>query len=85
MVGFLGGDHRSVGHEREMNSGIWHQVGLELIQIDVEGTIKAERGRDGGHNLNIKKLTISKDRYVSLHLQMISVHNSEQIIVNIRA
>ena len=54
MVGFLGGDHRSVGHEREVNSGIWHQVGLELIQIDVEGTIKAERGSDGGHNLNKK-------------------------------
>lgn len=35
-----------------MNTGVWHQVGLELVQIDVEGTIKSQRRGDGTDNLS---------------------------------
>ena len=31
--------------------GNGHQIGLELIQIKIESSIKSQRGRDGGHNL----------------------------------
>merc|ERR1719300_2256632 len=34
-----------------MDSGVGHQVGLELGEVDVEGTVKAEGGGDGGDNL----------------------------------
>ncbi len=33
-----------------MGSG-WHQVGLELCEINIESTVKPEGSCDGGHNL----------------------------------
>lgn len=45
-----GGDDRSVGNEREVDTGVWDQVGLKLVEIDVEGSIETERGSDGGDN-----------------------------------
>jgi len=49
VVGLLGGDDGSIGGKHEMDTGIRHQVGLELSDIDVEGTIETEgrgQGRD---------------------------------------
>ena len=34
-----------------MDTGKWDQVGLELCQINIEGTVKTKGGSDGGHNL----------------------------------
>lgn len=49
LVGSLGGrDNRGVGDQREVDSGVGDQVGLELVQVDVEGTVESERGGDGG-------------------------------------
>ena len=31
--------------------GIGHQVGLELIEVDVEGSVEPQGGGDGGHDL----------------------------------
>ena len=48
LVGGLGGgDDGSVGNEREVDAGVGDQVGLELVQVDVEGTVESERGGDG--------------------------------------
>lgn len=48
LVGGLGGrDNRSVGNQREVNTGVGDQVGLELVQVNVEGTVEAKRGGDG--------------------------------------
>jgi hypothetical protein len=53
-VGFVGclssGNDRCVCNEREMNTWVWHQVGLELVEIDVEGTIETEGGGDRRDN-----------------------------------
>ena len=51
VVGLLGRDDGSVGGQREMDTWVGHQVGLELGQIHVEGTIEAQGGCDGGHDL----------------------------------
>jgi len=51
VVGLLGGDDGGIGGQGEVDTGVGHQVGLELGQIDVQGTIKAERGGHRGHNL----------------------------------
>ena len=40
-------DNWGVGNEREVNTWVWHQVGLELVQVDVERSVKAERSGDG--------------------------------------
>lgn len=37
----------SVGNQREVDTGVGDQVGLELVQVDVEGTVEAKRGGDG--------------------------------------
>lgn len=50
-MGCLGcGDDWGVGNEREMDTRIWNQVGLELIEINVEGSIETERCGDRGDN-----------------------------------
>ncbi|KAI7091893.1 Tubulin alpha [Hortaea werneckii] len=36
---------------REVNTRVRDQVGLELVQVDVEGAVKAERGGDRGDDL----------------------------------
>ena len=52
MVGLLGRDDWSVGREHEMDTGVWHQVGLELSDIDVQGTVETERSGQGGDDLS---------------------------------
>jgi len=51
MVSLLGGDDGGVCNQREVDTGVGHQVGLELSEIDVEGTIEAQRGGDGADDL----------------------------------
>ena len=51
VVGLLGRDDWGIGGEREVDTWVWDQVSLELGEIDVEGTIEAERGGDGGDDL----------------------------------
>jgi hypothetical protein len=41
-------NNRCIGHEREVNTWVWHEVGLELGKIDIERAIKAEGRGDGG-------------------------------------
>jgi hypothetical protein len=45
------GNNWSVGNEREVDTWVWDQVGLELVEIDVEGTIETEGSGDGRNNL----------------------------------
>ena len=42
VVGLLSRDDWGVGGQREVDTGIGHQVGLELSQINVQGTIEPE-------------------------------------------
>jgi len=34
------------------------QVGLEFVQVDIQGTIKTQRGSDGGYNLGNQPIEI---------------------------
>ena len=58
MVSFLCGDDGSIGCQREVNPGVWHQVGLELCQVNIQSTIESERSGDGGHNLTYKSVEV---------------------------
>merc|ERR1712153_223214 len=51
VVGLLGGDNWRVGGHHEVNTWVWHKVGLELGDVDVEGTIESERSGQGGDHL----------------------------------
>ena len=50
VSGFGGRNNGSVSNEREMDTGVRNQVGLELVKVDVEGTIESQRSGDGGDN-----------------------------------
>jgi hypothetical protein len=43
VVGLLGRDDGGVGDEREVDSGIGNQVGLELGQVNVESSVESEK------------------------------------------
>ena len=51
MISFLSRDNRSIGYQREVDSWIWNQVSLKLIQINIQGSIKPKRSSDGGYDL----------------------------------
>ena len=41
-----------------MDSWVWHQVGLELSNIDVKGTVESEGGSQGGDNLSNESVQV---------------------------
>ena len=51
VVGLLSGDDGGVGGKHEVDAGVGHQVGLELSDIHVQGTIEAQGGGQGGDDL----------------------------------
>ena len=46
VVCLLCRDDRSVSCQREVDSRVWHQVGLELSQVNVQSTVESERRGD---------------------------------------
>ena len=58
VVSFLGGDNWGIGRKHEMDSWVWHQVGLELSNIDVKGTVESEGGSQGGDNLSDESVQV---------------------------
>lgn len=50
-MGCLGSrDNGGVGDKREVDARVGNQVCLELVQIDVEGSVKTKRSGDGGND-----------------------------------
>ena len=58
MISFLGGDDWGIRGQHEMDSWVWHQVGLELSNIDVKGTIESEGSSQGGDNLSNESVQV---------------------------
>ena len=52
----------SAGAENRYALDTRYQVGLKLVQIDVERPIEAEGGGDGGHNLCDEPVKIGEGR-----------------------
>ena len=52
VVGLLSRDDWGVGGQGEVDTWVGHQVGLELCQIDVKGTIEPQGGGDGADDLS---------------------------------
>ena len=58
MVSFLGRDDWGIGGKHEVDSWVWHQVGLELSNIDVKGTIESEGGGQRGDGLGNESVQV---------------------------
>lgn len=53
LVGALGSrNNRSVADQGVVDTRVGNQVGLKLVQVDVESTIESQRGSDGADNLS---------------------------------
>jgi hypothetical protein len=53
LVAALGGaDDRRVTDQGVVDSGVWDQVGLELIQVDIQRAVESQRGGDRADNLS---------------------------------
>ena len=43
-------DNWGVRNERKVDTWVWNQVSLELVEINIEGTIESEGCSYGGNN-----------------------------------
>lgn len=71
----IGGDERRICGEREVNTREGNQVGLELVQVDVEGTVKAERCGDRGHHLRDDSVEVRETRLRNTELLLTDVED----------
>jgi hypothetical protein len=60
VLTLVGRDDWGVGSKREMDSGERNQIGLELVQVDVQGTVESKRGSDGRHNLSNETIEVGE-------------------------
>ena len=58
MGGLVGTQNRWVGDQGEMDPWVGDQVGLELCEVHIQGSIKAEGSSDGGDNLTNQAVQI---------------------------
>jgi hypothetical protein len=58
VVGLLSRDDGGIRGKHKVDTGVWHKIGLELRDIDVEGTIESERGSQRGHNLGNQSVQV---------------------------
>ena len=48
----LGRDDGSVADQRVVDTRVWHKIGLELVQVDIESSIEAQARGDGADDLS---------------------------------
>jgi hypothetical protein len=58
VVSLLGRDNWCIRGKHEVNTWVWHQVGLELSNIDVESTVESERGSQRGDDLREESVQV---------------------------
>merc|ERR1712071_399191 len=80
MVGLLSRDDRGVGSQREMDTWVGHQVGLELCQVHVEGTIESQGCGDGADNLTNQTIQVGVGW--SLDVQVTATDIVDSLVVN---
>merc|ERR550537_1476734 len=73
VVRLLGRDDRGVGGEREVDARVRHQVGLELGEVDVEGTIEPERRGDRGDDLGHEPVEVGVRRALDVEVAAVDV------------
>lgn len=78
----LSGKQGGVCGEREVDTGERHQVGLELVQVDVKRTAEPERSRDGGDNLGDQPVQVGEARLGNVQALLADVKNG--LVVHLR-
>lgn len=68
MVGIFSWDDGWVSNQQEVDTWKRDQVGLELRQITIEGSIKAKRGGNWGNNLKDQPVEVDVTRGLYVHV-----------------
>ena len=71
MVSLLRRNDGSVGDKREVDPGIGYQVGLELVQIHIQGSVKSKRSSDGRHDLGDQPVQVGVGRTLDIKVPKI--------------
>merc|ERR1719481_935295 len=51
VISLLGRNDGSVGDQGEMDAGVGNQIGLKLVQVDIESAVKSQGGGNGADDL----------------------------------
>jgi len=62
-----------------VDTGVGHQVGLELGEIDVEGTVEAEGGSEGRHDLGNETVEVGVSG--ALNVKVAAAHVIESLVI----
>ena len=81
MVGLLRRNDRGVRSEHEMDAGIGDQVGLELRDVDVEGAIETEGGRQGRNRLGDEAVQVGVGG--ALDVEVATANVVQSFVVNL--
>ena len=76
MVCLFSRNDWGVSDQGEMDTRVGNQVGLELGEIHIECSIKAERGSDGRHNLTNETVEIGVGRAFNVEIPAADVVDS---------
>jgi len=79
VVGLLSGDDGGIRREHEVNSGVGDEVGLELGDIDVEGTVESEGGSQRGDDLSDESVQVGVGG--SLNVEVSSADVVDSLVV----
>merc|ERR1719317_1691333 len=80
MVSLLSRDDGSIGHKREVDPRVRHQVSLELCKVNVQSSIKTKGCSDGKDNLANHTVEIRVRRPLNVEIPTADVINS--LIIN---
>ena len=80
VVGLLSRDDWSIGGQREVDTGVWYQVGLELGQVDIQGTIEPQRGGDGADDLSDQTVKVGVGW--ALDVQVTTADVIDSLVIN---
>ena len=68
MVSLLRRDDRGIGRQHEVDSGVRDQIGLELRDVNVQGSIKAQRRCQAGDDLSDETVQVCVRRALNVQV-----------------
>jgi len=80
VVGLLGRDDGSIRSENEVDTGVGDKVGLELSEINVEGTIETEGSGQGRDNLSDKTVKVGVGG--ALDVEVTTANVVDSLVIN---
>lgn len=69
------GKNRSIGRQREVYARVGNEIRLELGQVDIECSVKAQRSRDGADHLSNEPVQIAVGRPLDVQVATTNLEN----------